>query len=110
MIEKKWQTICNKRDLVKNSGVCALLENSKQIAIFYTAENTARSISNWDPEGQANVLYRGIIGDEAGELYVASPLYKQRYLLTSGKCLDDDTLSVETIETRIIDEQVQVLA
>ena len=107
--EKNWQTICHKHDLVKHSGVCALVNDELQLAIFQTDENQAMSISNWDPAGKANVLYRGIIGDSNGELFVASPLYKERFSLTSGKCLDDSSLSVSCYQTRIQDDQVQVL-
>jgi len=106
---KNWQTICHRDDLVKHSGVCALLEDEQQIAIFKTSEDQALTINNWDPAGNANVLYRGIVGDENGEFYVASPLYKERFSLTTGRCLDNDELSVDSYETRIIDNNVQVL-
>ena len=104
-----WQTICHQDDLVKHSGVCALLDNEQQIAIFKINDDEIYSISNWDPAGNANVLYRGIIGDHDGEIFVASPLYKQRFVLKSGKCLDDDSLAVNSYPTRIHQEQVQVL-
>ena len=108
--EKNWQTICHKNDLVKHSGVCALLANEEQIAIFQINNDEVYSISNWDPIGQANVLYRGIVGDQSGEVFVASPLYKQRFVLNNGRCLDDDTASVSSYTTRIQNDQVQVLA
>jgi nitrite reductase (NADH) small subunit len=104
-----WQTICHQDDLVKHSGICALLNNAQQIAIFKINDDEIYSISNWDPAGNANVLYRGIIGDNNGEVFVASPLYKQRFLLNSGKCLDDESLTVNSYDTRIHQEQVQVL-
>ncbi|OUS31804.1 nitrite reductase small subunit [Thalassotalea sp. 42_200_T64] len=104
-----WQTICKKEDLVKYSGVCALLNDEQQVAIFLVDDDNALTISNWDPAGKANVLYRGLIGDADGEVFVASPLYKERFSLTNGRCLDDDTLSVTTYQTRIEQGQVQVL-
>ncbi|MDO6446127.1 nitrite reductase small subunit NirD [Colwellia sp. 1_MG-2023] len=107
---KNWQTICQKDDLVKHSGICALLENDQQIAIFQTGDDQAHTINNWDPAGKANVLYRGIVGDENGELFVASPLYKERFSLQTGKCLDDENLAVTPYQTRIIDNSVQVFA
>lgn len=108
--QKNWQTICKTSDLVKNSGVCALLENEQQIAIFQVNKDKALTINNWDPVGNANVLYRGIVGDENGELFVASPLYKERFSLETGKCLDDETLAVIAYETKIVDDTVQVFA
>ncbi len=106
---KGWQTICHKDDLVKHSGICALLEDEQQIAIFKINDSEVYSIGNWDPAGKANVLYRGIIGDSNGDFFVASPLYKQRFILNSGKCLDDEALAVNSYDTRIHQEQVQVL-
>lgn len=109
MTTTNWQTICQKQDLVKNSGVCALLANEEQIAIFQVGDDKVYAISNFDPFGKANVLYRGIIGDTKGEIYVASPLLKQRFVLTSGACLDDDTVSIKTYDARIVDNKVEVL-
>ncbi len=106
---QNWQTICQKQDLIKHSGVCALINEELQLAIFHTAEDQVHSISNWDPAGQANVLYRGIIGDSDGEIFVASPLYKERFSLTTGQCLDDESLTVTSYQTRIHGEQVQIL-
>ncbi|WOH35950.1 nitrite reductase small subunit NirD [Thalassotalea fonticola] len=104
-----WQTLCHKDDLVKYSGVCALLDNEQQVAIFFIDDENVFTISNWDPAGKANVLYRGLIGDDNGEVFVASPLYKERFSLSSGQCLDDESLSVTSYVTRIEQEQVQVL-
>jgi|SRR5690606_32581482 len=82
---------CKLSDLVENSGVCALI-NGQQVAIFYLPEETPSiyAIDNYDPIGKANVLYRGIVGDVQGQLVVASPLYKEHYSLTTGKCLEKD--------------------
>lgn len=108
--ENKWQTICQKSDLVKNSGVCALLENNEQVAIFQVGDDKVFAINNYDPFGKANVLYRGLIGDTKGKVYVASPLLKQRFALESGECLDDETVSIRAYETRVTGESVEVLA
>ena len=82
---------CKLSDLVENSGVCALI-NGQQVAIFYLPKETPSvyAVDNWDPIGQANVLYRGIVGDIQGELVVASPLYKEHFSLITGKCLEKD--------------------
>ncbi|MFA5494727.1 MAG: nitrite reductase small subunit NirD [Porticoccaceae bacterium] len=95
----QWQALCAIGDLVENAGVPALV-GDRQVAIFYLPAETPRvyAIGNWDPVGKANVLSRGIIGDIGGELVVASPLYKQHFSLTSGKCLEDDSVSVPVYE------------
>lgn len=107
--ENNWQTICQKSDLVNNSGVCALLDNDEQIAIFQVNNEQVFAISNFDPFGKANVLYRGIIGDARGDIYVASPLYKQRFSLGSGMCLDDFSVCVRSYGVRIVEDKVEVL-
>jgi hypothetical protein len=42
-----------------------------------------------DPFFAANVLSRGIVGEHDGELWVASPLKKQRFRLRDGHCLEN---------------------
>jgi nitrite reductase (NADH) small subunit len=101
--------ICDKSDLIENSGVCALL-NDEQVAIFYlpATEQKVFAIANWDPIGQANVLSRGIIGDIGGEIVVASPLYKQHFSLTSGQCLEDDSAPVKTYPIALKNDKVVI--
>ena len=107
--QNNWQSICQKSDLVKNSGVCALLANQEQVAIFQVGDDQVFAISNFDPFGKANVLYRGIIGDTKGNVYVASALLKQRFSLENGVCLDDDSVKIKTYDARIVDNKVEVL-
>lgn len=89
------QIICSTADLVKNSGICALVDyqgQEQQVAIFYLPDTEQKlfALGNWDPLGQANVMSRGMVGNIGDELVVASPLYKQHFSLTSGKCLEED--------------------
>lgn len=79
--------ICALSDLIPDTGIPALL-NGKAIALFYVNEQVY-AISNYDPIGQANVMSRGIVGSIKGELVVASPLYKEHYSLSTGKCLEN---------------------
>lgn len=105
----EWNDICGIDDLVNNSGVCALL-GDKQIAIFaHTSDKlNVFATDNYDPIGEANVLYRGILGSVAEKHVVASPLYKQRYCLQTGECLDDPTQSINTYPVRIVDQRVLI--
>ena len=89
------QTICTTADLVKNSGICTLIEQGgeeKQVALFYMPETEQKifAVGNWDPVGKANVMSRGLLGNVGDELVIISPLYKQRYSLVTGKCLEED--------------------
>jgi nitrite reductase (NADH) small subunit len=54
------------------------------------------------------VLSRGIVGSVGDVLTVASPVFKQRFDLRSGACLDDEAVSVPTFPTRVVDGLVQV--
>lgn len=94
--------LCGHGDLVAGSGIC-VLHQGQQIAIFFLpGENPALyGIGNWDPIGKANVLSRGIVGDIGGELVVASPLYKQHFSLTTGRCLEDENHSVPVYRLKI---------
>lgn len=47
------------------------------------------ALSNHEPDSDANVLARGILGDVKGEPVVISPLYKQRFRLQDGRSIDD---------------------
>lgn len=91
MTEAAWIPVCTLKDLVAGSGVAALIDG-EQVAIFYLPdeETTLYAIDHHDPIGNAHVLARGIIGDIDGELVVASPLYKQHFSLSTGRCLEQD--------------------
>ena len=114
---QQWQTICQLDDLVSNAGVCALLEQnnsaldeSEQVAIFHlpNTKQQVYAIGNYDPIGQASVLYRGIVGNVGDDIVVASPLYKQHFSLRTGQCLQKDA-KVKNYPVRIVDQQVQLL-
>jgi nitrite reductase (NADH) small subunit len=114
---QQWQTICQLDDLVSNSGVCALLEQNgnalvadEQVAIFHLPDTKQQiyAIGNYDPIGQANVLYRGIVGSIGEDLVVASPLFKQHFSLKTGQCLQEN-VRVKNYPVRIVDQQVQLL-
>ena len=112
---EQWISVCNTDDLVENSGVCALV-NGEQVALFklvHGEQEQILAISNYDPFGKANVLYRGLLcsvssDDAAVRFAVASPLYKQRFCLTTGECIDDPEASVSVFPARIVDQTVQL--
>lgn len=105
-----WVDVCSVDDLVANSGVCALVKET-QVAIFYMPEDSAiYAINNYDPFSLINILSRGLIGDSKGEPMVASPIYKQRFNLKTGVCLDDETVKVDSYGVRIEGNRVEVNA
>ena len=114
------QKVCTLDDIIPEAGVCALVSTEagdKQVAIFRTKEDELFGIDNFDPFSNANVLSRGLIGgtvvtNEAGEesdvLYVASPIYKQRFNLATGQCLDDETVKLGSYEVSLDGDTVMV--
>ena len=108
--ETVWHCACTTGDLVTNSGVCALIEN-KQVAIFHikmNGESQVYAISNFDPIGNANVLYRGLLGSIGGAPVVASPLYKEHYFLETGLCKERDDVSVRAYKVKVEDGNVYI--
>ncbi len=102
-----WVKVCSYHDLVPQAGVAALI-GDKQIALFLESEKKqVFAVSNWDPIGKANVLSRGLMTDVAGKLTVASPLYKQRYDLLTGECLDDD-VTLSTWDVKLENDSVWI--
>ena len=96
-----WLDICGIDDIVPGTGVCALA-GSRQVAIFRPDRSeTLYAIDNLDPFFEASVLSRGLIGEHAGELYVASPLKKQRFRLSDGYCLESPEHSREHFEVGV---------
>ena len=102
--------ICQRGDLIANSGICALVDG-QQVAVFYLPEEQPQvyAIGNWDPIGKANVLSRGIVGDVQGKLVVASPLYKQHFDLITGQCVEQDDIAVPAYNVELVGEQVIVI-
>lgn len=98
--------ICALDDIMPDTGVCALVEG-RQIAIFRLREgDRLYAIDNHDPASGANVLSRGIVGDLQGERVVASPIYKQHYSLSTGRCLEDPAFNVRAWPLRVEDGSV----
>lgn len=113
----RWVTLCQREDLVVGSGVAAWLETDSQawqVALFTlptradSDDLTLFAIDHHDPVSGANVIARGLLGDHAGEPLVISPLYKQRYRLSDGQCLDDDTLALKVWPVRLTGGEVQI--
>jgi len=91
--------ICALSDLIADAGIPALL-GGKAIALFYVNEQVY-ALSNFDPIGQANVMSRGIVGSIKGELVVASPLYKEHYSLSTGRCLENSEVALTVYAVKV---------
>ncbi|MFD9792157.1 nitrite reductase small subunit NirD [Streptomyces sp. NPDC059070] len=100
LLDDGWFAVCERARLVPGRGVAALLPDGRQAAVFTDRTGRAYAIDNRDPFTGAYVLSRGLLGTSpGGRPYVASPLLKQRFDLETGRCLDDEEVSVQTYLT-----------
>ncbi|MGC9404106.1 nitrite reductase small subunit NirD [Vibrio genomosp. F10] len=103
-----FQKVCEITDIIPGTGVCALF-NGEQVAIFRPTDAlNVLAISNHDPFACANVLSRGLICQHQDELWVASPLKKQRFNLTTGVCLEDESFNVKAYKARVDNGAVEL--
>lgn len=108
MSQANWITVCRLEAILPGTGVCALAAG-QQVAIFRPrAEGELYALDNRDPFARASVLSRGLIGEQQGEFYVASPLKKQRFRLRDGQCLDNAQVAVASYPVRLRGEHVEV--
>lgn len=106
----QWQSLCQRHDLVADSGVVAWHEGT-QVALFHlpdAGEKTLFAIENKDPKSGANVIGRGIVGCLKGELVIASPLYKQHFRLEDGSCLEYPEQRLRVWPVRLNGDQVEI--
>ncbi|RXN90658.1 nitrite reductase (NAD(P)H) small subunit [Achromobacter aloeverae] len=106
-----WRPACLRADLVAGSGVVALVDG-RQVAIFHVPDHPEQpvyALSNKDPQSGANVIGRGILAHLAGELVVASPMYKQHFRLRDGQCVEDATQALRAWPARLEGDEVWVL-
>lgn len=104
LVDQRWFAICDLTDLIPGRGVAALLPDGSQVAVFLDRAGRPYAIDNRDPFTGAYVLSRGLLGSADGRPFVASPLLKQRFDLETGRCLDDETVTVQAYATRTADE------
>ncbi len=109
-IERAWTAICAAGAVPDWSGVAALLDDGAQVAIFRLPGGRWYALSNMDPISGVAVLSRGIVGDAAGVPVVASPVYKERFDLRTGECLDAEGVSVRAYRVRVARGVVEVEA
>ncbi|MEU4672147.1 nitrite reductase small subunit NirD [Amycolatopsis sp. NPDC023774] len=105
-IERTWTAVCAAARVGDCSGVAALVEG-EQVAVFHVGSGWF-ALSNWDPCSGAAVLSRGIVGDAGGDPVVASPVYKDRFSLHTGQCLEHPGVSVPVYGVRVRQGVVEV--
>jgi nitrite reductase (NADH) small subunit len=106
--ELDWLDACGLAEIPVGCGVAALLRG-RQIALVRPGDDeVVFALSNYDPFSEAFVIARGIVGDAAGRLKIASPIYKQSFDLETGACLDDEVVRLPVYPVRVRAGRVEV--
>lgn len=105
-VESDWVTVCPVEDVVPDRGFAALV-GDEQVAVFVLSNDDVFAIDNRDPYSDANVLARGLVGSAGDRVVVASPIFKERFDLATGGCLDGE-VPVRSWPARVVDGWVQV--
>ena len=99
--------VCPAQRLTPDRGVAARVGDDL-VAVFVLADGQAFAIDDRDPFTGRLVMSRGIIGDADGMPTVASPIYKQRFDLSTGACLEDADVAVRTWPVRVHEGRIEV--
>lgn len=102
-----WTDVCPLRALTPERGVAALVEGA-QVAVFLLHSGEVLAVGNLDPFSSSMVLSRGLVGSVAGTVTVASPIYKQRFDLRTGRCLDDPAVCIPSYPARVEGGMVRI--
>ncbi len=105
--QEQWMPVCATRDIVPDTGVCALVEG-RHVAVFRLGEDRFYAIDNVDPRCGASVLARGLVGSLGERVVVASPIYKHHFDLATGECLEAPEHSVRAHAVRSENGQLMV--
>jgi nitrite reductase (NADH) small subunit len=105
-VSDPWIDVCPSGQLIPEVGVCALV-GGEQVAVFRVRDGSLHAVGNHDPAARANVISRGIVGDHDGVAMVASPLFKHRYALETGRCIDEPSLAIPVFDVREHEGHIQ---
>jgi nitrite reductase (NADH) small subunit len=103
----EWHPVCRLVELEVDRGATALV-HGQAVAVFRTPGDEVHALGNHDPFARASVLARGIVGVRGGVAFVGSPVHKHAFDLRTGRCLDDDHVSVPVYDVRVVDGVVLV--
>jgi len=104
---EEWQPVCRVTELEVERGVTALV-HGQAVAMFRTQDDCVYALGNHDPFAKASVIARGIVGVRGDVPFVASPTHRRAFDLRSGRCLDDDHVSIPAYDVRVVDGMVLV--
>lgn len=106
-----WIAVCRLCDVQCERGVCAVV-SGRQVAVVRTYDDELYAVSQRDPFSGAFVLSRGIVGsstvDGVPVPVLHSPVFKQRFDLRTGSCLDAPDVFIEVYPVRLRDDVIEV--
>jgi nitrite reductase (NADH) small subunit len=103
-----WVRACALTDLTPDRGAAVLIDGAP-VAIFrLSGIDELFALHNVDPFSGASVMSRGIVGSRGDALTVAAPVYKQRFELRTGACIDRPDVVLRTYEVRVVDGWVEI--
>lgn len=103
----EWEPVCRLADLEVERGATALV-HGQAVAIFRLYDDRVLAVGNHDPFARASVLSRGIVGTRGEVDFVASPMHRHAFDLTTGVCLDDEQVSVPSYPVKVAEGTVYV--
>lgn len=99
--------MCRLVELEVDRGATALV-HGQAVALFRIPGDRVHALGNHDPFAKASVLARGIVGARDGVPFVGSPAHKHAFDLRTGRCLDDEHVSVPVYDVRVIEGVVLI--
>ena len=107
----EWQPVCRLAELEVERGATALV-HGQAVAVFRTrtvgGDDEVHALGNHDPFAKASVLAKGIVGTREGVPFVASPAHRHAFDLRTGRCLEDEHVSVPVYDVRVVEGVVLV--
>jgi nitrite reductase (NADH) small subunit len=107
LLERTWIDACDYTELQPERGV-RILFGDTHVAIFRTFDGDLHAVDAVDPFSGASVLARGIVGSCGGNPVVVSPMYKQRFDLRTGVCVEDPSVQLRVYPTEVTGGRVRV--
>jgi nitrite reductase (NADH) small subunit len=104
---EEWLPVCRLAELEVGLGASALV-HGHATAIFRAADDRVYAVGNPAPFDRTTVLARGILGVRDGAPIVGSPRHRHVFDLRTGRCLDDEHVSVPAYEVRVVEGVVLV--
>lgn len=99
--------MCRLAELEVRRGVAALV-HGQAVAIFRTGDDQVFAVGNHDPFTRTSVLARGIVFVRDEVPVVASMAHGHAFDLRTGRCLEDDQVSVPAYAVKIVEGVVMV--